>query len=68
MEWGKMNPNTFMNSMMPNFSTPDLKGGITNNNNSKGDTHISIANIELPNVNDSESFINGMTQLVNVRG
>ncbi|HEY8803913.1 MAG TPA: NlpC/P60 family protein, partial [Clostridium sp.] len=67
MSWGSESPTQFMNSIMPKLSMPDIKITIPNNLIKSGNI-INIANIELPQVFDGNSFMNELTGLANVRG
>jgi len=66
MDWGKFNPNNFLKSILPTFKMPELKFNNQNQTAQKSDTYITVQNVELPNVSDSEGFINSIMQLGHV--
>ena len=66
MNLGNLTPKTIPNIILPKFEMPDINFNNMNSNPPKSDTHIHIQNVELPNVLDSEGFINQIIQISHV--
>jgi len=63
MDWGKFNPNNFLKNILPKLNLPDFKINVQNQGSQAPITNIIVEHVELPNVSDSEGFINSLIQL-----
>ena len=66
MNLGNLTPKTIPNIILPKFEMPDINFSNMNSKPPKSDTYVTIQNVELPNVLDSEGFINQIIQISHV--